>query len=245
MTVKNLAGAGTLTPKSVRDMANRAIEITRGYRMVNRSADRGEIYLYGVVGTDFFGDGVTAKMFADDLKKMGNVKTIDLRINSEGGDVFAGKSMYTLLAEHPAKVVVHIDGLAASAASFIAMAGDEINIAEGAFVMIHDAYGVSFGRAEDMRSYADLLDTVNGTIRDVYSARTKQPDDKIKKWMKDETWFTGKEAVTNGFADKVVENLRVAASVRDPSKFKNLPSALLPRRAAAMAEIARLTKNPG
>src|SRR6185369_13034984 len=89
-----------------------------GYRMLAKGKDNAEIYLYGVIGGDWFGEGVTAKQFADDLKKLGNVKTIDLRINSEGGSVFDGKAMYSLLNEHPAKVVTHIDGLAASAASF-------------------------------------------------------------------------------------------------------------------------------
>jgi ATP-dependent Clp protease protease subunit len=111
--------------------------------------------------------------FADDLKALGNVKTIDLRINSEGGSVFDGKAMYTQLVEHKAKVITHIDGLAASAASFIAMAGDEIEIAEGGFVMIHNAWLFAMGDARELRRTADLLDTVNGTIIDVYVARTK------------------------------------------------------------------------
>lgn len=217
-----------------------------GYRIVSRGTDAAEVYLYGMIGADFFGDGISAKQFADDLKKLANVKTINVRINSEGGDVFAGKAMYSLLTDHKARIVVNIDGLAASAASYIAMAGDEIVISEGAFVMIHNAWTIAMGSADEFRRTADLLETVNGTIRETYVARTKQTDAKVKKWMNDETWFTGKEAVANGFADKLVENLKVAASVRDPSKFKNLPSALLPRRAAALAEIAKLVKkNPG
>jgi len=211
-----------------------------GYRLVAKGTDAAELYLYGAIGGDWFGDGITAKQVADDLKALGKVKAIDVRINSEGGNVFDGKAIYSLLVENPAKIVVHIDGLAASAASFIAMAGNDIEIAEGAFVMVHDAYGVSFGRAEEMRAYADLLDTVNGTIRDVYVARTKKSDAQVKTWMKDETWFTAKEAVANGFADKMTENLRVAASVADPSRYKHLPSALMPRRAAAVAKLATL-----
>lgn len=212
-----------------------------GYRMAKRGSDRAEVYLYGVIGQDWFGDGITAKRFADDLKALGKgIKTIDLRINSEGGDVFAGKAMYSLLVEHEAKIVVHIDGLAASAASFIAMAGEEINIAEGAFVMIHEAWTVAIGGADDMRRTAGLLETVNETIVEVYVARTKNKTDDVKKWMSDETWMTGKEAVKKGFADKVVDNLKVAASVRDPSKFKHLPAALQPNRAKAEAAIAAM-----
>ena len=214
-----------------------------GYRVVARSKDAAEIYLYGVIGTDWFGDGVSAKQFADDLKKLGNVKTIDLRINSEGGSVFDGKAMYSLLNEHPAKIVVHVDGLAASAASFVAMAGDEIEIAEGGFVMIHNAYMVAIGDAREMRRSADMLETVNNTIIDTYVARTKGDRKAIAKMMDDETWMTGAEAVKHGFADKMVENLKVAASVSHPERFTKLPAALKPnhrRAAAALSRIAAL-----
>jgi ATP-dependent Clp protease protease subunit len=200
----------------------------------------GELYLYGPIGADWFGDGVSAKQFADDLKKLDNASTIDVRINSEGGDVFAGKAMYTLLSQHKAKVVVHIDGIAASAASFIAMAGNEIEIAEAAFVMVHDAYGVTAGRAADMRAFADLLDATNASIVDIYAARTKNKPDQIAKWMDAETWMSGKDALKNGFADRMVENMKVAASISDPSKFKNLPAALRPNRVKADAVLSRM-----
>lgn len=213
-----------------------------GYRMAKRSDAKAEIYLYGVIGGDWFGDGVTAKQFADDLKALGNVSQIDLRINSEGGNVFDGKTMYSLLVDHKANVTVHIDGLAASAASFIAMAGNEIRIAEGAFVMVHNAWGVCVGSDDDMRRYADLLGTVSGTIADVYVSRTKNTMDKVKKWMRDETWFTAKEAVAAGFADKMVDNLKVAASIKltDPDRYKHLPAALRPNTARANAALAAM-----
>lgn len=214
-----------------------------GYRVAKRGADRADVYLYGLIGTDYWGDGVSAKKFADDLKALGkDIKTIDLRINSEGGDVFAGKAMYSLLVEHKAQVITHIDGLAASAASFIAMAGDEIEIAEAAFVMIHNAWTFAMGGAEDMRRTADLLDTVNETIREVYIARTNNAEGDIREWMDAETWMTGKEAVARGFADKVVDNLKVAAAaLHYPDKFKNLPAALRPNRNAIAAAMAEMT----
>jgi ATP-dependent protease ClpP protease subunit len=212
------------------------------YKMVNKGKDRGEVWLYGTIGIDWFGDGVTAKQFADDLKKLGAVQTIDLRINSDGGVVTEARAIYNLLVEHKAKVITHIDGIAASAASFIAMAGSEIMIAEGGFIMIHNARGVTVGGSEDHRRMADVLDKVNETIRNTYVARTKAEDKKVKKWMEDETWFTGKEAVANGFADKIVEDMKVAASISHPEMFKNLPTVLLPKRAAAVAAIAALRK---
>ena len=212
-----------------------------GYRVVNRGKDGAEIYLYGAIGADRYGDGVTATQFATDLKALGNVNKISLRINSEGGSVFEGKAMYSLLSAHPANVTVHIDGLAASAASFIAMAGNSIEIAESGFVMIHNAYMLAMGDAREMRRSADMLETVNNTILDVYAARTKMDRAAIAKMMDDETWMTGAEAVKNGFADKMVANLQVAASVSHPDRFKNIPKALKNSRAAsALARIDNL-----
>lgn len=226
MTVKNLASA----------------KAPGGYRFAARGSDRAEVYLYGQIGESWFGDGISAKRFADDLKAVQNAKTIDVRINSEGGDVFDGKAIYMLLLQHKANVVVWVDGLAASAASFIAMAGNEINIAEGGFMMVHNAWTVAAGNSEDLRRTADLLESVSTSIRDTYTARTKRSTDEVQAWMDAETWFTGADAVKYGFADKMVENLKAAASVRDPGRFKNCPTELFPRRAAALATIAALRR---
>jgi ATP-dependent protease ClpP protease subunit len=210
------------------------------YRMLNKGKDRGEVWLYGIIGMDWFGDGVTAKQFAADLKALGAVKTIDLRINSDGGVVTDARAMYNLLVEHPAKVISHIDGIAASAASFVAMAGSEIEIAEGGFVMIHEARGVTFGTAEDHERMGGVLRQVNQTIVDTYVARTNQDAKKVRDWMAAETWFDGKEAVEAGFADRIVENMKVAASLDHSAMFQNLPAALMPRRAAAAAALSRI-----
>lgn len=218
----------------------RAPKAPPGYKMAARG-DRGEIYLYGPIGSDWFGEGIGAKQFADDLKALGAVKTIDLRINSEGGDVFDGKAIYALLVEHSAKVTVHVDGLAASAASYIAMAGDSIEIAEGAFMMVHNARGFCMGGADDMRRTADMMDQVNESIRAQYVQRTGNTDAKVKAWMDAETWFDSTEALKNGFADKVVANKqKVAASVSHPEAFANLPAALRPNRVAAAASLAAI-----
>lgn len=220
-------------------LARKANAADTGYRMVNR-AGRGEVYLYGPIGMSWFGDGVTAKQFAKDLKELGSVSAIDLRINSEGGSVPEAEAMYTHLVEHRAKVTAHIDGMAASAASFIAMAGDEILISDSGFVMIHDARMLEYGTADDFRRAADLLDRTTEKIVQKYAKRTKNDEAKIRDWMKDETWFIGEEAVANGFADKVVENLKVAAVVSRPDLFKHLPAALMPKRASARAALAEL-----
>lgn len=209
------------------------------YRM-QAKAGRGEIYLYDVIGEGWFG-GISAKQFAADMKAMGAVSTIDLRINSDGGDVFEGRAMHALLAQHSARIVVHVDGLAASIASLIAMAGDEIRMAEGSYMMVHEAWGVAVGDASEMERMRDLLRSVSGTIADTYAARTKNDRTKVDEWMAAETWFTAAAAVDAGFADVVDEPVKAAASVREPGRFRNLPADLRPNRAAALRKIAALS----
>jgi len=199
-----------------------------GYRINAKAGDRAEILIYEDVGEGWFG-GVSAKQFAGDLKSMGEVKAIDVRINSYGGDVFDGLAIYRQLADHKARVVVHIDGVAASIASVIAMAGDEINIAAPAFLMIHNAWGMAVGSPEDMRSVADRLEAVSGAIADVYTARTKNPSADVRAWMDEERWFTAAEAMEAGFVTRVVDNVERMAASFNPQlhKFKGMPAALV------------------
>lgn len=197
-----------------------------GYSIKAR-ADAAEIYIYEDVGEGWFG-GVSAKQFADDLKALGSVSQIDVRLNSYGGEVFDGLAIYNQLKEHPARIVSHVDGVAASIASVIAMAGDEIRIAEAGFLMIHNASGLAIGDARTMRQMADVLDTVTGSIADVYVARTGVAQGEVRDLMDAETWFTGQEAVDKGFATELVENMRVAAHVEISArhKFSKIPLAL-------------------
>lgn len=197
-----------------------------GYSMKARGAEA-DVFIYEDVGAGWFG-GVSAKQFAADLKALGAVDTIHVRINSYGGEVFDGVAIYQQLVEHPAKVIVHIDGVAASIASVIAMAGDEIQISQAGFMMIHEASGGLCGFADEHRKMANLLDTITATILDVYVQRTGQEADAIREWMKEEKWFTAQEAVELLMADSIVENLRVAAHA-DPRRhgFKHLPPSLV------------------
>jgi ATP-dependent Clp protease protease subunit len=192
-------------------------------RFVNRGNSRGEIWLYDQVGEGFFG-GMSAKQFTDELNKLGKVDTVNLHINSPGGSVFDGVAIYNALARHPAQIVVDIDGLAASIASVIAMAGDEINVAANALMMIHDPYGMAAGNADEMRKTADLLDQIKGVIADTYVKRTGQKLADVANWMAEETWFGAAEAVANGFADQVTAEQKVAACHDfDFSNFKRPP----------------------
>jgi ATP-dependent Clp protease protease subunit len=181
-----------------------------GYRIMARSKTESEVLLYEDIGAGMFG-GLSAKQFSEDLKKLGPVNLINVRINSYGGDVFDGLAIYRQLAEHTAKKVVHVDGMAASIASVIAMAGNEIRISEAATMMIHDAWGMVRGNAAQLRDMAEKLDMVSGAIADVYAARTLQKRSAIVDWMNKETWMQAAQAVERGFATSIVANVKVAA----------------------------------
>lgn len=189
-----------------------------------------EVIIYGDIGFD-----VRASDFARELRAMGKPEQIDLRINSFGGDVFDGVAIHSLLESHSARVVVHIDGMAASAASVIAMAGDEIRVVEAGFVMIHDAWSVTAGNASEMRAMADRLEAVSAQIAGIYQRRTGHEMAQIRQWMAAEREFSAYDAVEAKFATSVVEGKRMAAKY-DPARhhFRKPPvAAMSPARASA------------
>ena len=163
-----------------------------------------EIVIDGVIGFGLDDEGITASGFRQQLADLADQPEIAVRINSRGGDVFEGFSIYSQLNATQARVVVTIEGVAASAASVIAMAGDEIRIAEPAEMMIHNASGIAMGTAQDMLDLAAVLTKIDGQIASVYSARTGKRPAAISKLMNSETWMTGAEAVAAGFADSVI-----------------------------------------
>lgn len=183
-----------------------------GYRFQAKAAEKAvEILIYEDVGAGWFG-GVTAKQVADDLRGAGKPERIDVRIASYGGDIVDGLAIYRLLADHNARVVAHIDSVAASVASVIAMAGDEIVIAEAGSLMIHEAWTIAAGHAKDMRAKAAELESASSQLAEIYAARTGQPLGTVKAWMAETKWFYGQEAVDAKFAHRVAENVRLAAS---------------------------------
>lgn len=166
-----------------------------------------EVEIYAPIGENWYGDGLTAKRFRDDLKALGDVSQIVVRINSPGGEVFDGFSIYNALKEHAATVTVYIDGLAASIASVIAMAGDEIYMGEGAMFMVHSPWTFAMGDADDMRATAEMLDKIEVGLVDAYVTRTGQDRKTVEGWMDGETWFTRDEAIDARLADgKSVES---------------------------------------
>lgn len=173
-----------------------------------RNEDTGEreLRLDGVIVDDDFlawlTDGVSAKAFRQELNSADG--DITVRINSEGGDCFAAAAIYTALKDYGGKVTVKIDGLAASAASVVAMAGDVIEISPVGMMMIHNPWLYTQGDADEMRAAAKFLDDVKETIINAYEAKTKLPRDEISRLMNDETWLHAKKAVELGFADKIL-----------------------------------------
>ena len=172
--------------------------------------------------------GVDASVLVKDIAAI-DADTIHLRINSPGGSVFDGMAIYNSLKQHKAKVITHIDGLAASIASIIALAGDEIVAGEGAYMMIHSPWSVVIGDSEDLRKEADLLDKVAGTISEIYQNKSGMKSDEVLDMMAAETWMTGAEALENHFIDKVEtsEKAQNKAILFDLSVFANTPESLL------------------
>lgn len=165
------------------------------------AAGEGEMLLFGSIGEDWWGEGITDKSFNESLQALGNVNAIRLRINSGGGDVFHATAIYNMLVKHDAKVIVEIEGVAASAATLIAMAADEIRISENAHFMIHAASGIAWGNADELRQYLKLLDNADELIRLTYSARTGIDAEELRSMMDHDNWMTAKEALDLGFAD--------------------------------------------
>lgn len=160
------------------------------------------VYLYDVIVADDWWGGVSAQAFVQALASI-TADTIHLRINSPGGDVFAARAMETALRGHSARVIAHVDGVAASAASFVMLAADEVEITDGAFVMIHNAWTFAMGNADDLRESAKLLDAVDASLVRTYAKETGQSEEDISAWMAAETWMSSDEAVQRGFADRL------------------------------------------
>nr|DAT72759.1 MAG TPA: major capsid protein [Bacteriophage sp.] len=194
------------------------------YTIQAKTADTAEISIYDEIG----GGGISAQQFAKDFKALGhNLKQINLHIHSPGGDVFDGIAIYNLLKNHPANKTVTIDGLAASMASVIAMAGTEIIMPENA-MMIHKPWGVQGGDADDMRKYADLLDKVEDTLIPAYAAKTGKSAKELAEMLAAETWLNGKECVEHGFADKLAEPVKAMAQLQSKrlGDYNNMPKAI-------------------
>jgi len=190
------------------------------------SESEATIYLHGVIG-GWWGD-IDETQFVKALSGT-DAEVIHLRIDSPGGDVFAARSMMTAIAQHSAKIIAHVDGLAASAATGICMACDEVEITQGAGFMIHNAWTVAVGNKGEMGKTAELLGKIDAGLAGDYTRRTGKDQAEIVQWMDEETWFTADEAVEHGFADRVVEVVgkKKTGNAWNLSAYNNVPAALL------------------
>lgn len=188
-----------------------------------RARDTGaEVLIYDEIGAY----GVSAKGFLAELGALPDEVPIDLRLNSPGGSVFDAVAIYNALSRHAGTVTVWIDGIAASAASYVAMAGDEIVMPENAFLMIHDPSGLVMGTAADMRDMAGTLDKIAASMLRGYAAKSGKPEEEIAALLAAETWFDAAEALEAGLATRLAEPMRIAAAF-DIGQFRNAPPALI------------------
>lgn len=199
-----------------------------------------EISVYDEIGGWW---GVTAKDFINDLKALGDVKNITLTINSPGGSVFDAITMYNALRASGATITTKVMGIAASAASLLAMAGDKIVMPENTFMMVHNPLTAMYGNAGDLREMADVLDKIGSSLVNTYVARTGLSEDEVKTLLDQETYLTAAEAKEKGFATDVEPALSVTASFeldRMPENVRAMFKASADAQAAADAEAARL-----
>jgi ATP-dependent Clp protease protease subunit len=179
-----------------------------------------ELLLEGVIASSsWWGDEVTPKAFKNELKK--HTGDITVRINSPGGDVFAGVSIYNALVEHDGKVTVKVDALAASAASFVAMAGEDIIMLPGSMMMIHNPWTLAVGDKDDLAKVVEMLEKTGESIASIYVARTGKSEEEIADLLAAETWMTAQEAVDLGFATEAQEPKKptVSDSIKNALNF--------------------------
>lgn len=180
---------------------------------LKKNEERAELYLYGeIASTVDWGDEITPQAMKEALDEL-NGRPLDIYINSGGGEVFAGQAIYTILKRYSGRKTVHIDGIAASIASVIAMAGDHIVMPNNAMMMIHKAWSICVGNSENMAKMANDLVKLDSVIAGVYAEKTGKETDEIQAMMTDETWFTAAEAAEYGLIDEIEADKAIAASM--------------------------------
>lgn len=192
------------------------------YSIEAKGAQQADVMIYDEIG--FW--GVSAKDFATDIKALGEVKLLNVFMNSPGGSIIDGTAIYNTLKNHKARVVVHIDSVALSMGSLISMAGDHIAMAENGLMMVHNPQGGAAGEAKDLRKTAEVMDKMRLNMANTYSARTSIDVDTMLGLMDDETWMNAEEALDFGFIDEVTGEVELAASF-DPMQFDNVPNHIL------------------
>ena len=202
-----------------------------------RNESEATMYIYDVIDSYW---GVSAKTVIADIAEAGDAATLHIRINSPGGDVFESRAIIEAIKRFAGKTIAHIDSLAASAATSIALACNEVEISDGGFFMIHNASGMAWGDKADMRKTADLLEKVEGSIIAEYAAETGQTVEQIVAWMEAETWFDAAEAIAAGFVDRLQSTAKVG-NTWNLAAFAKAPVAIHAPEAAPAPAISSPT----
>ncbi|PKG23940.1 head maturation protease, ClpP-related [Niallia nealsonii] len=197
---------------------NKLAEITPKFK-AEAKEDMSSLTIYGDIGESWWGDSISASQIERALKDIQS-DTIHVHLNSGGGDVFDGIAIYNQLKNHSAKIVIHVEGLAASAASLILMAADEAIIYTGAMVMIHEASTGVWGTKADIKKTLNALEGIDKSLADIYMTRFQGERAEVEKMIENETWFTAGEAVDIGLAD-IVDEKEAEPVEEDPEEFKN------------------------
>lgn len=186
------------------------------------------LFVYDIIGAGFFEEGVTAKSVRDELSKMDKSKRLTVRINSPGGSVFDGVAIRAQLEQWEAGVDVKVDGIAASAASYIATAGDTVSMAEGSMLMVHDPWTFAVGNAAEMQKAAVTLDKIADSMVGAYAKKSGKSNEEVRQTMRDETWLSADEAIAYGLADDKSDEKAAAFAIPEAFGFKHPPKAAEP-----------------
>ncbi len=203
-------------------LLNQNKERSKQFSVRNEDDQTAHVYLYDTIGGYW---GIEAEAF---IKELNNIKTpnITLHINCPGGDVFDGRAMATAIKQHASQITAQVDGLCASAATFLSTACHSVSMAEGAFYMIHEGWTLAVGNKRDLQKTATLLEKVDASILNDYEKKTGQDRQQLQAWVEGETWFSAEEAKENGFADSIIEEQSVE-NHWNLSAYNNPPQALI------------------
>ncbi|QBF86559.1 Clp protease ClpP [Leclercia adecarboxylata] len=242
MTIKSLPAAPEGRPfaREKPDLPAAAMERWNGGIRAARDGDN-SISIFDVIGADYWGDGVTASRIAGALRSL-NGADVTVNINSPGGDMFEGLAIYNLLREYEGRVTVKVLGLAASAASVIAMAGDEVQIGRGAFLMIHNCWVYAMGNRHDLAQIAADMAPFDNAMSDIYQARSGLDATTVNRMMDGETYIGGREAVEKGFADSLLSADEIADDDESPAAALRKLDALLAKTDTPRSERRKLLK---
>lgn len=183
-------------------------KIDKRFEVFNKAENKeADMYLYGSIGSGWFAD-ISSKDVKYQLSKLEDVKKINIHLNSGGGDVFESIAIHNLLKNHKAEIIIHIDGLAASGASVIAMAGDKVIMPKNAMLMIHNAWTFAAGNSKELRKIADDLEKIDTAVTESYTTRFVGERAELEQLLSDETWLTAEESLALGLADEIVNEVK-------------------------------------